>query len=76
MAVDADNIVPCQGASQGISLAMRLYAQPGDWIAVEEPTYHNVLGVLVGLGLRATPIPMTHDGPDLGALDVPCPALR
>ena len=69
MAVDADNIVPCQGASQGISLAMRLYAQPGDWIAVEEPTYHNVLGVLVGLGLRAAPIPMTLDGPDLGALE-------
>ena len=69
MAVDADNIVPCQGASQGISLAMRLYAEPGDWIAVEEPTYHNVLGVLVGLGLRAAPIPMTHEGPDLGALE-------
>ena len=69
MAVGTDNIVPCQGASQGISLAMRLYAQPGDWIAVEEPTYHNVLGVLVGLGLRAAPIPMTYDGPDLGSLE-------
>ena len=67
--VDTDNIVPCQGASQGISLAMRLYAEPGDWIAVEEPTYHNVLGVLVGLGLRAAPIPMTHEGPDLGILE-------
>ena len=36
---------------------------------MEEPTYHNVLGVLVGLGLRAAPIPMTHDGPDLEALE-------
>ena len=69
IAIDADNIVPCQGASQGISLAMRLYAEPGDWIAVEEPTYHNVLGVLVGLGLRAAPIPMTYEGPDLGILE-------
>jgi hypothetical protein len=25
---------------------------------VEEPTYHNVLAVLVSLGLRAAPVPM------------------
>jgi DNA-binding transcriptional MocR family regulator len=35
---------------------------------VEEPTYHNVLGALVGLGLRAAPVPMTEDGPDLEVL--------
>ncbi len=67
--VEVDSIVPCHGASQGISLAMRLYAEPGDWIAVEEPTYHNVLGVLVALGLRPAPIPMTPDGPDLAVLE-------
>ncbi len=69
IAAGADRVIPCQGASQGISLAMRLYAESGDWIAVEEPTYHNVLGVLVGLGLRPTPVPMTHEGPDLAVLE-------
>lgn len=64
----ADRLVLCQGASQGVSLALRLYAEPGDWVAVEEPTYHNVLGALVGLGLRAAPVPMTEDGPDLEVL--------
>jgi DNA-binding transcriptional MocR family regulator len=64
-----ENIVLCQGASQGISLAMRLYAEPGDWVAVEEPTYHNVLAALVSLGLRAAPIPMTEAGPDLEVLE-------
>lgn len=68
LAVAAENIVLCQGASQGISLAMRLFAEPGDWVAVEEPTYHNVLTALVSLGLRAAPIPMTEDGPDLDVL--------
>lgn len=68
LAVDPENIVLCQGASQGIYLAMRLFAEPGDWIAVEEPTYHNVLNALVALGLRAAPIPMTADGPDLDVL--------
>jgi DNA-binding transcriptional MocR family regulator len=65
----AEQLVLCQGASQGMSLALRLYAEPGDWVAVEEPTYHNVLGVLVGLGLRAAPVPMTEDGPDLEILE-------
>ncbi len=64
----AEQVVLCQGASQGVSLALRLYAEPGDWVAVEEPTYHNVLGALVGLGLRAAPVPMTGDGPDLEVL--------
>ncbi|MDX1512979.1 MAG: PLP-dependent aminotransferase family protein [Gammaproteobacteria bacterium] len=68
MTATADDIVLCQGASQGISLAMRLFAEPGDWVAVEEPTYHNVLTALVSLGLRAAPIPMTDDGPDLEVL--------
>jgi len=64
----AENVVLAQGASQGISLALRLFAAPGDWVAVEEPTYHNLLAVLVGLGLRPTPVPMTPEGPDLDVL--------
>jgi DNA-binding transcriptional MocR family regulator len=67
--IDAENVVLCQGASQGISLAMRLFAEPGDWVAVEEPTYHNVLAALVGLGLRPAPIPMGEQGPDLEILE-------
>lgn len=63
-----EHVILAQGASQGISLALRLFAAPGDWVAVEEPTYHNLLAVLVGLGLRPTPVPMTPDGPDLDAL--------
>ena len=66
---EPENVVLCQGASQGISLAMRLFAEPGDWVAVEEPTYHNVLAALVALGLRAAPIPMTAEGPDLDILE-------
>jgi GntR family transcriptional regulator/MocR family aminotransferase len=68
LATSPAEVVLCQGASQGISLALRLYTEPGDWIAVEEPTYHNVLGAMVGLGLRAAPVPMTRNGPDLDAL--------
>jgi DNA-binding transcriptional MocR family regulator len=64
-----EELVLSHGASQGITLALRLFADPGDTVAVEEPTYHNVLGALVGLGLEAAPVPMTGEGVDLAALD-------
>lgn len=64
MAVAEDEVVLCHGASQGISLALRLFAEPGDAIAVEEPTYGNVLATLAALGLEAVPVPMTQEGPD------------
>jgi DNA-binding transcriptional MocR family regulator len=67
--VGAGSLVLCHGASQGISLALRLFAEAGDVVAVEEPTYHNVLATLAGLGLRAAAVPMRRDGPDLDALD-------
>ena len=67
--VGPESVVLCHGASQGISLALRLYADAGDAVAVEEPTYHNVLATLLGLGLRAVPVPMRADGADLDAVD-------
>jgi DNA-binding transcriptional MocR family regulator len=38
-------------------------------VAVEEPTYNNVLATLFALGIRPVPVPMTHQGPDLDALE-------
>lgn len=66
---DASGIVLCHGASQGISLGLRLFAQAGDSVALEEPTYNNVLAAIFGLGLRTAPVPMREDGLDLDALD-------
>jgi DNA-binding transcriptional MocR family regulator len=65
----ADDIILCHGASQGISLAIRLFAEAGDSIAVEAPTYHNVLSTLVSYGIGAASVPMRPDGPDLDVLD-------
>lgn len=69
MEVSADGIALTQGASEGIALALRLFAAPGDTVAVEEPTYHNVLATLLALGLRAAPVPIRDGAPDLGALE-------
>lgn len=67
--VAADELVLCHGASQGISLALRLFADPGDCVALEEPTYNNALAAVSALGLRTAAVPMRDDGPDLVALE-------
>ena len=69
MDVTEGAIAVTQGASEGIALALRLFASPGDFVAIEEPTYHNVLGALVALGLRAAPVPIRDGAVDLGALE-------
>lgn len=65
----ADELVLCHGASQGISLALRLFASPGDQVAVEVPTYANVLSACAGLGIGAAAVPMDEEGPEPEALD-------
>jgi DNA-binding transcriptional MocR family regulator len=67
--VSPDEIVLTQGASEGIALALRLFAAPGDVVAVEEPTYHNVLSALAAQGLRAAPVPVRDGAPDLAMLE-------
>jgi GntR family transcriptional regulator/MocR family aminotransferase len=69
MQVTADEVTVCQGASQGIVLALRLFTEPGDVVAVEEPTYSNLLWALRGLGLEAAPVRTDETGPDLAALE-------
>lgn len=65
----ADELVLCHGASQGISLALRLFVSPGDQVAVEVPTYANVLSACASLGIGAAPVPMDAEGADPAALD-------
>jgi GntR family transcriptional regulator/MocR family aminotransferase len=67
--IEPDGVVLCHGASQGITLTLRLFAQSGDVLAVEEPTYNNVLAAVSGLGLKTAPIPMRDDGLDLAVLE-------
>ena len=61
----ADSVALTHGASEGIVLALRLFAEAGDAVAVEEPTYHNVLRRTGRAGLRAVPVPMRDGAPDL-----------
>lgn len=64
-----DVIVTC-GAQEGINLALRAVARPGDAIAVEGPTYFGILQSAGSMGMKVIEIP-THpqDGMNLEELE-------
>lgn len=65
-----EEILLTQGATEGIALALRLFASPGDTVAVEEPTYANVMSTVEALGLKAVGVPMRADGSDQAGPDL------
>ena len=60
--VDADNILICNGAKQGIELAGKLFLDPGDAIVVTRPTYQSALGVFRGWEAVFVEVSMDADG--------------
>jgi 2-aminoadipate transaminase len=60
--VDADNILICNGAKQGIELAGKLFLDPGDAIVVTRPTYQSALGVFRGWEATFVEVGMDADG--------------
>lgn len=69
LVVSADDLIITSGSMQGISLVMRHYVQPGDWVIVETPTYHGSLAILESLRARVIGIPMTSEGMNLELLE-------
>lgn len=70
LALSEHDVCTTIGATEGLALALRAVARPGDVIAVESPTYFGVLQAIEGLGMRALEIPAhPRTGLDIGALD-------
>lgn len=55
--IDPDEIVVTNSCTEGISLALRAVAKPGDTIAIESPTYFVLLQLIESLGMKALEIP-------------------
>ncbi|HSI92348.1 MAG TPA: PLP-dependent aminotransferase family protein [Jiangellaceae bacterium] len=68
-----DEILVTSGAQHAFSLAVSLFADPGDRILVEHPTYPNALDAIRRATTRPVPVPLTDDGWDLDAVEA---ALR
>ncbi len=67
--VDAEDVLVVNGAQQGLDLFCRALLDPGDAVAVESPTYANLLPVLRLHRAEIVTIPMTPDGLDLDRLE-------
>ncbi|ULE33242.1 MocR-like transcription factor YczR [Mycobacterium sp. IDR2000157661] len=65
---EADEVMVTTGALHAIGLILATYAQAGDRVLVEQPTYHGALSAMTTSGVRPVPVAMTDDGWDLDAL--------
>src|SRR5438876_206934 len=52
-----DDIVTTVGVTEAINLCLRAVARPGDVIAIESPTFFNILQIIESLGMRVCEIP-------------------
>lgn len=71
MTLAADDIILTNGCMEALQLALRGVTGPGDTIAIESPTYFNLISLAEHLGLRTIEVP-THpeQGMSLDALEL------
>jgi DNA-binding transcriptional MocR family regulator len=63
-----DEILVTSGAQQGLDLIFRTFADPGDGVALESPTYSGAVALARFAGVEIVPLPMEPDGPDASPL--------
>jgi DNA-binding transcriptional MocR family regulator len=76
VAAPPDEVLVTAGAQQGIDLVLRAFAEPGDVVLVEEPTYPGMLEAAMRGGQRVVSVPLDAGGLDLAALEAACVAHR
>ncbi len=66
-------VIIVNGSQQGLDLALRVIADPGDRVAAEDPAYNGLAGSLEAQGYHLLPVPVDDQGLDpalLPAADV------
>jgi len=66
--VSPEQIVLTDSTTQAIDLAMRFLVQPGDVVAVDDPSYFRLLPLLKAHRVEVVAAPLTPEGPDVEAL--------
>lgn len=74
MTVSADHILPTNGSTAAMTIALMAAAAPGDLVAVEEMTHHTLKALASALGLRVIAVGMDEEGLLPEALDRACAA--
>jgi 2-aminoadipate transaminase len=65
LAIGRDNVLIVTGAQQGLDMIGRVFLDPGDTVAVENPTYLAALLAWRPLGVSFTGVRGDHDGMDM-----------
>ncbi len=62
METSPEQIIVTTGAQQAINLVASLWLEPGDTVAIEDPTYAGALPVFRGAGAKIVPVEVDGDG--------------
>ena len=71
----AEQVVVVNGSQQGADLLIRLFLDPGDRAALEDPGYAGAALTLQAHGMVTTPVPVDADGLNVAALTDPADPL-
>jgi len=67
VACTPEQIMIVSGSQQALALAAQALLAPGDAVWLEEPGYSGARDALTLAGARIVPVPVDHDGLDVGA---------
>jgi GntR family transcriptional regulator/MocR family aminotransferase len=65
----AEDILVVNGSQQGFDLVARTFVDPGDVVAMEQPTYPRAIDVFRAAGAQLVPVPWNREGPSPEALE-------
>lgn len=64
-----EQILIVNGSQQGFDLIARTFVDPGDHVAVEQPTYPRAMQVFRAFGAQLVGVPLGSDGPEVRTLE-------
>ena len=65
---DRDQVIVVNGSQQALDLIARVFIEPGDTVAVEDPSYQGTREVLRASGAHSIAVPVDEDGLDTEGL--------
>lgn len=69
LSLESDQVLITSGSQQGIDLVAKVLLDPGDTVAVENPSYLAALQAFGGYQVRFAPVPGDDQGMDVDALE-------
>ena len=64
VACDPEQVIVVNGSQQALDLIARVFIEPGDTVAIEDPSYQGAREALRVAGARLVPVPVDRDGLD------------